>query len=191
MEAMISVSVREFSDPRGVSLPNSSMLVVLSGTSYVGTGLGMAVGGVATPSANKPVPITLRVGIACGKLVGVSVGIEVAVGVPLGVGEPEGVGLGPAVGEWTGAGEAVTVSGAGVKVAGSVATAGAPGETWASGEGKGVGPWDRASLHPLRNQKMTANRPTAMMATRAIRTAVRLRRSDFGSTIRGSGKFAS
>lgn len=93
------VSLRASPVPTGVSLPSNKILVVFKGTSYVGTGEGITVAGVGTPSLSLPTPVTLRVGTNCGMLVGVDVGIGVLVGMDVGVKVCVGVGLGPGVGE--------------------------------------------------------------------------------------------
>ena len=95
METMIMVSVRVSSEPMGVSLPSSRMLVVLSGTSKVGTAVGTAVDGVGIPSSSSSGAEMVSTGSSWGRLVGVVVGTAVLVGVAVAV--LDGVGLGPGV----------------------------------------------------------------------------------------------
>lgn len=95
METMIMVSVRISSEPMGVSLPSSRMLVVLSGTSKVGTAVGTAVEGVGMPSSSSSGAEMVSTGLTWGRLVGVAVGTAVLVGVVVLAGVVVGVGLGP------------------------------------------------------------------------------------------------
>lgn len=97
METMIMVSVRISSEPMGVSLPSSRMLVVLSGTSKVGTAVGTAVEGVGMPSSSSSGAEMVSTGLTWGRLVGVAVGTAVLVGVVVLAGVVVGVGLGPGV----------------------------------------------------------------------------------------------
>lgn len=91
---IIMVSVRVAPSSRGVSLPNSRMLVVSLGTSKVATAVGTAVGGVGMPSKNGGAAVAVRTGTTCGTLVGVCVGATVIVGMG---GVSVIVGLGPGV----------------------------------------------------------------------------------------------
>ena len=118
METMIIVSVRVSLDPSAVSLPSSKMLVVLSGTSKVGTAVGTAVEGVGTPSRKSSGAVMVRTGSCCGRLVGVAVGTAVLVGLIVAVAVSPWVGLGPGVTDSSGVGVAV---GGWVLVAGRVA----------------------------------------------------------------------
>lgn len=107
---MIMVSVRLESLSSGVSLPNSRMLVVSSGTSKVATAVGTAVGGVGIPSKNGGAAVAVNAGSVRGTLVGVCVGATVMVG--------NGVLVGVGPGVFVPAGVAV---GSGVAVSGTVA----------------------------------------------------------------------
>lgn len=115
------------------------MLVVPSGRSKIGTGDGMAVAGVGSPSRIEPVMLSAAVGFACGKLVGVAVGRRVGegrtVGDGRGVSVPSGASVTSAIGSSV-AGTSVDAS-----VASRVGVAGsgvAGGSTLAVPVGKGV-----------------------------------------------------
>ena len=130
IETMMRLSVRETSFPAGASLPISSTLVTLEGTSKVATGVGMAVD--STTRSGSGMRKVGRGLLICGRLVGVAEGTGVAVGT--------GVLLGMGVLVAPGTGVLVTV-GTGVKVVGrSVAVAvGVVVTTWATAVGAKVG----------------------------------------------------
>jgi hypothetical protein len=88
---MVSVRPRPLSS--GVSLPISKTLVTPEGAPNVGTGVGMAVAGVAMSRSGSSVIRGGMVGSCWGRLVGVAEGVSVIVGVRLGVAVKGGVGV--------------------------------------------------------------------------------------------------